>query len=153
MQKLIEIEAIKNLKARYFRALDTKDWVLFGDCLTEDIEGRYSDGELSFDGKESLVGFMADNLSAAHMVTMHQGHHPEISINDDGKQATGVWYLQDIVIDLQGMTRLYGSAIYQDEYRAEEGQWKISKIGYSRIFEFIEPLSDKHVVLKSMFKK
>lgn len=151
MQQLLEREKIKELKARYFRALDTKDWVLFSDCLTEDIEARYSDGQLSFDGKEPLVSFMVKNLSSSTLLTMHHGHHPEIEINENATQATGIWYLQDMVIDLKGKTRLYGAAIYRDEYRAERAEWKISKTSYSRTFEFMEPLSENHVVLQTMF--
>lgn len=152
MQNLVEQDQILKLKARYFRGLDTKDWQLFADTMTDDVKGRYSDGQLSFEDKASLVGFMEENLSSATVVTMHHGHHPEIEINDDGVSATGVWYLQDMVIDLVGKTRLYGAAIYQDRYRKENGEWRISRTGYSRTFEFVEPLSDKHVVLQSMFK-
>lgn len=152
MKNLIEKDQIKELKARYFRGLDTKDWALFGDTMTDDVEGRYSDGQLSFDGKETLVAFMVENLSLGTVITMHHGHHPEIKLNEDATKATGTWYLQDMVIDLVGKTRLYGAAVYQDEYRKENGEWKISKTGYSRTFEFVEPLSDKHVVLQSMFQ-
>ena len=151
MNELLEKDQILQLKARYFRGLDTKDWDLFAATMTDDVAGRYSDGQLSFDGKEPLVSFMKENLSIATVVTMHHGHHPEIVINDDGNTASGVWYLQDMVIDLVGKTRLYGAAIYSDEYRKVDGEWKISKTGYSRTFEFVEPLSDKHVVLQSMF--
>ncbi len=151
LEELAEKELIKETKARYFRGLDTKDWDLFGDTMTDDVQGRYSDGQLSFDGKEPLVEFMRENLSASNVITMHHGHHPEISLNADGVTASGVWYLQDMVIDLIGKTRLYGAAVYQDEYRKEAGEWKISLTGYSRTFEFVEPLSDQHVVLQSMF--
>lgn len=151
MNVLIAKDQIKELKARYFRGLDTKDWELFASTMSEDVEGRYSDGQLSFDGKEALVGFMRENLSVGTVITMHHGHHPEIEISEDGESATGVWYLQDLVVDLVGKTRLYGAAIYRDEYRKQGDDWKISKTGYSRTFEFVEPLGDKHMVLQSMF--
>ncbi|NND83314.1 MAG: nuclear transport factor 2 family protein [Gammaproteobacteria bacterium] len=151
MNELLEKNLICELKARYFRGLDTKDWALFADTLTDDVQGRYSDGQLSFDGKQPLVDFMQENLSVATVITMHHGHHPEITINEDGVSAAGVWYLQDMVIDLQGKTRLYGAAIYRDEYRKVDGQWLINFTGYSRTFEFVEPLSDQHVVLQTMF--
>ena len=35
------IEAIKRVKYRYLRALDTKHWDDFADTLTEDITGDY----------------------------------------------------------------------------------------------------------------
>ena len=151
MQELIEKSAIQELKARYFRGLDSKDWALFASTMSDDVVGRYSDGQLSFDSREPLVQFMRDNLSTATMLTLHQGHHPEISI--DGNNATGIWYLHDIVIDLTRKTRLYGAAVYHDEYRKENGAWLISRTGYSRTFECIEPLHDEHMVLQSMFNQ
>jgi hypothetical protein len=36
IQRLIDIEAIKQLKARYFRFMDTKDWMGFGSVFTLD---------------------------------------------------------------------------------------------------------------------
>ena len=151
VKELVEKEAIRELKARYFRGLDSKDWSLFSSTMTEDVKGRYSGGKLSFEDRESLVQFMVENLSKGTVVTMHQGHHPEITIADDGESANGTWYLQDMVIDLVAKTRLYGAAIYQDEYRKVDGEWKINLTGYSRTFEFIEPLTDSHQVLQSMF--
>ena len=151
MNELVEKDQIKELKARYFRGLDTKDWELFASTMTEDVKGRYSDGQLSFDGKDELVGFMTDNLSSGQIVTMHHGHHPEINVSEDTSTATGVWYLQDMVIFLENKNRLYGAAIYQDEYRKVDGEWKISGTAYSRTFEFVEPLGEGHTVLQSMF--
>ncbi len=151
MNELREKDLIKELKARYFRGLDTKNWELFASTMTDDVKGRYSDGQLSFDGVEELVGFMKDNLSSGQVITMHHGHHPEIEISEDGSSASGVWYLQDMVIFLENKNRLYGAAIYKDEYQKIDGEWKISRTGYSRTFEFVEPLSEGHVVLQSMF--
>lgn len=47
MADLETIEAIKRLKYRYLRALDTKHWDDFADTLTADIVGDYEvvDGE------------------------------------------------------------------------------------------------------------
>ena len=41
MADLETIEAIKRVKYRYLRALDTKHWDDFADTLTEDIVGEY----------------------------------------------------------------------------------------------------------------
>jgi len=37
---LAAIEEIRQLKYRYFRTLDLKEWDEFGDCLAEDIRAR-----------------------------------------------------------------------------------------------------------------
>ena len=34
--RLVDLEEIKRLKARYFRTLDTKQWKEFGDVFTEE---------------------------------------------------------------------------------------------------------------------
>ena len=151
MNILTEIEHIKQLKARYFRALDTNDWGLFGDCLTEECTADYGDGKYSFQSRDRIVEFMASNMSAATFLSMHNGHHPEIEVLDDGAAATGVWYLQDMILDLKKKIRLYGAGIYSDRYAKEGGTWKICHTGYKRTFECIEPLHEHHKVLHNMF--
>ena len=56
MADLQEIEAIKRVKYRYLRALDTKHWEDFADTLTEDIVGDYGSSlgkELHFTNRRS----------------------------------------------------------------------------------------------------
>ena len=53
------IEAIKRVKYRYLRALDTKHWDDFADTLTEDIVGDYGSTlgkTLHFTNRAELVG-------------------------------------------------------------------------------------------------
>ena len=50
---LVEIEAIKQVKYRYLRALDTKHWDDFADTLTDDIVGESARRVLS-DGQRML---------------------------------------------------------------------------------------------------
>lgn len=153
MNDLAEIEQIKQLKYRYFRALDTNDWQTFGECLSDDCMARYGDGEYSFDGRQAIVDFMSGNMSAETFLSMHNGHHPEISVASDGQSATGTWYLQDMILDLTNNVRLYGTGIYSDEYVKAGGKWEISRTGYHRIFECVEPLGERHDVLRNMFIK
>jgi 3-phenylpropionate/cinnamic acid dioxygenase small subunit len=55
--QLMDIEQIKQLKARYFRLLDTKQWEAWGQVFTADCEVRF--GELDSDrwivGRERIV--------------------------------------------------------------------------------------------------
>ena len=57
MFDLQNIEAIKQLKHRYFRALDSKNWSLMSDCLSKDCIAKYDGGKYSFDGREKIVEF------------------------------------------------------------------------------------------------
>lgn len=144
------IEAIKQVKYRYFRSLDCNDWDLFTSCLTQDCTAAYSDGKLCFEGRDAIVNFMRDNMSGPDFLSMHHDHHPEISLLGDD-EAKGVWYLEDTIISLTRKTRLYGAAIYEDSYRREGGQWLIASTGYRRTFEIMEPLNPDAKVLSNMF--
>lgn len=152
MNELLEMEKIKQLKARYFRSLDTNDWELFGSTLSDDCVARYSGGKYSFDGRAEVVKFMSENMSGDKFLSMHHGHHPEIELISE-TAATGVWYLQDMVLDLNSNFRIYGAGLYADEYVKVDGEWKISKTGYERTFECGEPLGEGHSVVDNMFAK
>ena len=135
---LATLEELKRLKYRYLRNLDAKQWNEFADTLTEDVTGNYG-AKLSFVGREQLVGFMSDSLPDS-IITVHQCHHPEIEIDSD--TATGRWYLEDKVYILEHRMLLTGAAFYEDEYRREDGTWRISKTGYTRIYEAVQSLDD-----------
>ncbi|MFE3076926.1 nuclear transport factor 2 family protein [Nocardia tengchongensis] len=133
------IEAIRRLKYRYLRALDLKDWALFADTLTEDVTADYGD-RLSFVNRADLVAKMSESLPAS-IITVHQCHHPEIDI--DGDTATGIWYLSDTVIFTETRQILTGAAFYEDRYRrGADGEWRISRTGYTRTYEAMQSLDD-----------
>lgn len=118
--------------------------------MSADCTGGYNSGKLSFDKRDDIVSFMRENLSGEKVLTLHQGHQPEIEIIDENS-ARGSWYLQDVVIQLEAGVRIDGSALYEDRYRKEDGEWKICATGYKRIFEAVEPLGEGHMITENMF--
>ncbi|TAM64089.1 nuclear transport factor 2 family protein [Mycobacterium sp.] len=135
LDELADIEAIKQVKYRYLRALDTKRWDDFADTLAEDVIGDYGSSvgeEHRFTNRVDLVNYMRKSLGPA-VITEHRVTHPEITVSGD--EASGGWYLQDrvIVADLHFM--LIGAAFYRDRYRRTEDGWKISATGYDRTYE------------------
>jgi len=140
LQQLSDLEDIRVLKHRYFRAIDTADAELFAPMFTDDIKVEYRGGDylVRLTGREAMLEFL---LNSFHSETagMHHGHMPEIEfVNDD--EATGIWYLEDIFIQLEWKTITIGSAIYRDVYRRVDGMWKIAETEYDRIMEVVEPL-------------
>lgn len=131
---LSEIEAIRQLKYAYFRLLDTKRFEELGELLTENATSAFQSGELSYDGRAAIVGFLTKALGDSGIVTMHTGHHPEITLTGDGA-ATGTWYLEDLVVVQGADFEIHGTALYSDEYVKVDGSWRISHTGYERIFE------------------
>lgn len=145
MVDLDAIEAIKRVKYRYLRALDTKHWDDLADTLTDDIVGDYGSSlgrEHRFTNRDDLVAFMRTSMPAG-VLTEHRVTHPEITI--DGDQAEATWYLQDRVIVPEFNFMLFGAAFYRDRYRLTGDGWRICATGYERTYEVTQGLDGSNV--------
>ncbi|MEU7143810.1 nuclear transport factor 2 family protein [Nocardia sp. NPDC046473] len=152
---LAAIEAVRQLKYRYFRTLDLKRWDEFADTLAEDAAGRYGThalGEpLTLDGRAAITAFMRENLGPT-VVTVHIASHPEIVV--DGETATGSWGFEDTVIATEYGVLIRGAGYYSDTYRLDpDGSWRITSTTYQRIYESMQSLSDtpSHQLLTNMW--
>ncbi len=132
-----DIEAIRQLKARYFRTMDTKDWDGMRQVFTDDVVIDTSEaGGAVITGAEEFMAFLKDALGGA--VTVHQGHMPEIEVTS-ATTATGIWALNDIVIWPNGL-RLDGYGHYDETYEKEAGGWRIKSSKLTRLHtDFVVP--------------
>ncbi|MEZ5538385.1 MAG: nuclear transport factor 2 family protein [Pseudomonadales bacterium] len=140
LEQLLAIEAIKQLKYAYLRHLDLKEWDVVAALFTPDVVSTYSDGKHSYQGRDAVMSFLSQSLSHKRIVTKHQAHHPEITLNADLTEARGIWYLTDAVINTVSRDAakhfcIAGTAFYEDGYRKTADGWKISAIGYRRVYE------------------
>ena len=126
------VEEIKQLKYRYVRFLDLKQWDDFAACFVPSATGSYEG--LDFADRDALVSYMRENMGPG-LISMHHVHHPEITLGADGEQAQGTWYLEDRVLVTEHGFVLEGAAFYDDRYvRTPEG-WRIEHTGYRRTYE------------------
>jgi uncharacterized protein (TIGR02246 family) len=134
VQRLIDIEEIKSLKARYFRSLDTKDWATFGQVFARDAHMEVPEGGLSEDGREAIV--LSVSTALVGTTTVHHGHMPEIEITGPDT-ATGTWAMFDYVEfpTPEGAERfgLKGYGHYTEDYVREDGAWRIQRLELSRL--------------------
>jgi hypothetical protein len=126
---LVAIEEIKQLKARYFRYIDQKNWsglrAVFSDNFSGVFEGPHADAH--YQSGDEMVTQMCALLDKA--VTVHHGHMPEITLLSP-KEATGIWAMMDFV-KMEGLCfRGYGS--YEEKYRRNDKAWQISHIHLKR---------------------
>jgi hypothetical protein len=142
MMDLVAIEKIKQLKARYFRGIDTCNLELLRSILAPEVEIRFDSPtyQLELNGVEQAIEFYRTCFTNRRF-GMHNGHTPEIEVNGD--EATGLWYLNDVFINLDEQTLLNGSAIYEDRYVKRHGEWRILQTGYKRLLEMIGPLDEQ----------
>ena len=126
LQRLADIEAIKQLRARYTRAVDTKDWDLFGDSLAEDA--RLTTDRGVDEGRDEIVAVISGALATAS--TVHHIHQPEIELTGSDT-ATGTWAMNDLVVFDAFSLRGYGH--YNDEYVRTPDGWKIQSSTLKRL--------------------
>lgn len=125
-----DLDAIRRLKARYFRTMDTKDWAGMRQVFTEDVVIDTSEaGGGVVAGADEFLAFLQEALGGA--TTVHQGHMPEIELTSD-TTATGIWALNDIVIWPNGM-RLDGYGHYHETYEKVAGDWRIASSRLTRL--------------------
>lgn len=139
-----DIAAIKQLKYRYLRAIDTKAWDDLADTVTVDVIANYGEeghngGSMSFSSCDDLIEFLRASLTES-VITEHRVNHPEITV--DGDEATGSWYLFDRVFMLESNSMLIGSSFYTDHYRRTADGWRIRSTGFKRTYEATVSLAD-----------
>jgi uncharacterized protein (TIGR02246 family) len=129
------VEAIKQLKARYFRTMDTKDWAAMRQVFTDDVvmDTSASDGGI-ITGAAEFIEFLEEALGEA--ITVHHGHMPEIELTGP-TTATGIWALQDLIIWPDG-TRLLGFGHYHESYRLVHDRWCIASSTLTRLHMDLE---------------
>jgi hypothetical protein len=133
LQELLDVEAIKQLKARYFRLMDQKQWDDWGMVFATDCVMEVPEAELVNNGRDEIVTSVSGALVGAR--TCHHGHMPEIEITGDGT-ARGVWAMFDYVEwDEQDGARvgLQGYGHYREEYKREAGEWRIARTRLERL--------------------
>lgn len=129
-----DIEAIKGLKARYFRLMDQKKWDLWEQVFSPDVHIDTSDGGVGdfgvMDGNTTFRTFLEPQLEG--VITVHHGHTPEITLTG-ADSATGTWAMEDHLEWPDGK-RMWGTGWYEEQYRKhDDGQWRISAMTLKRI--------------------
>ncbi len=129
-----DIEAIKQLKARYFRTLDTKDWGAFSDVFTDDFVSDTSEaGGTVVEGKTAFIDYVKKNIG--NSITVHHGHMPEIEITS-ATTAAGYWAMEDLV--RFGWIELHGFGHYTETYEKIADKWYIKSSKLTRLRENIQ---------------
>jgi hypothetical protein len=125
-----DIEAIKQLKARYCRTLDTKEWAAYRELFTDDVTVDTTDsGGSAITGADEFLAFLTETLR--DVVTVHHCHTPEIVVPAPG-QASGVWAMEDMLRWPDG-SELHGYGHYHETYRNDGKGWRIASSRLTRL--------------------
>ena len=151
IDRLLAIEEIKQLKARYFRCMDTKDWAGMQAVFTLDavidssealmardqvtgqpLGGAQPDEQWLVTGAAKFVSGLKETL--AGVTTVHHGHMPEIEVTSP-TTAHGIWSMEDMLRWPPGsqMTELHAYGHYTETYERVDGRWLIKTLRLTRL--------------------
>lgn len=144
LEKLLAIEEIKGLKAKYFRCVDTKDWEgyrsVFADDLVFDITSDMPDAGVIV-GADAAVAIPAASLTS-DIKSVHHGHCPEIEILSD-TTAKGIWAMEDNLIwsadSAMPGQRMNGMGHYHETYEKSDKGWVIKTLKLTRLYVDFTP--------------
>lgn len=133
-----DVEAIRQLKARYCRFLDTKDYdawrALFAPDVVVKLDLAVSAGGADPQTMPPLEGIEAFEpvvmAGVRDAATMHHCHTPEINLTSD-TTATGIWAMEDLLIFADGK-ELHGAGHYHETYEKRAGTWVITTLHLTR---------------------
>ena len=120
--RLESIEAIRQLKARYFNSIDTRDLERLRTCFASsgvvlDLEPM---GRVFRDPAEMIA--VIDRFS--FLIEFHHGQNAEIELTGPAS-AKGFWGLYYFWMDPRERSARQVAGHYRDTYVAEDGVWKI----------------------------
>jgi hypothetical protein len=138
-ERLLALEEIRAVKARYCRFLDTKDWGGLAGLFTIDavLDVREDTGHEPFAGRDVLVQQIRNaviNAKSAHHV-----HSPEIELVSPDA-ATIIWAMQDRVVwnegqsPIAGVRSITGFGHYRERYVRQAGEWLIAALKLTRLY-------------------
>jgi SnoaL-like domain len=139
-QELLDIEAIKQLKADYFFLMDTKQWEKWKELFTTDL--RVAGPAGIREGRDAFTAFVRTSLE--NVLSCHLGFMPVIEIVDE-ESARGRWSMSDDLRLPPGHpwceehSRRLGYGYYDEEYRRQEGIWRIAFLKLSYLHTWFVP--------------
>jgi hypothetical protein len=132
-QVAAELEAIRRLKARYFRLLDGQDWDGLVDvfCARVEIDVSADGAGVQHDPVAFVDGVRAVLTGA---VSVHQGSMAELELTS-ADTASGIWAMEDRIWFPEGspVRRLHGWGHYHERYAKGPGGWRIAAMRLTRL--------------------
>jgi len=130
---LEDIEAIKQLKGRYCRTMDAKDWAAMRRVFADDVTiDTVESGGNVVTGADDFIASLQHTIG--DVVTVHHCHMPEIDVTS-ATTASGIWAMEDMLRWPDGgpMRTLHGYGHYHETYEKVDGEWRIKTMKLTRL--------------------
>ena len=137
LDRLISVEEIKQLKAKYFLGYDTKNWTLWRDEVWAP-QGRLEVPEIDMviEPREAMIEWV---IAQSHgQSSVHHGYTPMIEITGS-TSATGVWAMEDRLYRTGDnpshgdVVYIHGFGHYHETYVKLDVGWRIASTRLTRL--------------------
>ena len=150
VERLLAMEEIRQLKARYYRCMDTKDWdglaLVFAPHAVFDLrqvnsvrdpktgawDPPFGDESSVYRGHAAVLHMIRNAVS--QLVTVHHGHMGEIEVTGE-TTAKGIWAMEDVIRTGPGDAPLVlqGWGHYHETYVKLDRGWAIETTRITRL--------------------
>jgi SnoaL-like domain len=141
---LEDIEAIRQLKARYLRACDFKQPDVVRDTLLPKGAIIAYEGFPPFDDREPFVEIFAAMACQSGVYDIHHATNSEITLTG-ADTATGKWSLNFHSIILAQRSATHMGVEYEDRYVRQDGRWWIAETRTTRPYCRVEQVDEDGV--------
>ena len=154
-QRIAGLEAIRQieeLKYRYLRAVDGKNFDEFRECFVTE-GGSFGYGPMgTFSSVDELLAvfnayFLGRNDEGNYFIfDMHHAMHPTIELRSD-TEAVGEWTLRFREVNTRDRVEMINAGSYRDVYVKVDGRWRVQQQEFSILWMISQPLPDGTDVL------
>lgn len=136
IERLLAIEELEQLKAKYWYALDLHKWDMWRDEVWAPDAELHVDAEREFrvSPREAMIELVKTQFH--DQVSVHQGHTPIIEITSD-TTATGIWVMEDRLYrgknNPNGPGFVLGFGHYHETYVKLDVGWRIRTSRLTRL--------------------
>ncbi len=136
VQRLVAIEDLEQLKAKYWYYLDHQDWEKWRDEIWAPDAELHVDAEAQFKvgPREPMIEVVKESF--IDMISVHHGHTPIIEITSD-TTATGIWVMEDLLYrgkkNADGHSFVHGFGHYHETYVKLDVGWRIRTSKLTRL--------------------
>ena len=135
LDRLVAIEGIKAVKARYCRFVDTRQWDALRDLFTETATFHDQSGAMG-DVANLDIFIAAVRAGLNGCISVHHIHAAEIEVTSD-ITASAIWAMEDRLLWEQGsgspLRSLHGMGHYVERFERIGGTWKITAWALTRL--------------------
>ena len=137
IERLVAIEEIKQLKAKYFYYFDHQDWDSWRDQVwAPDARLEVPEMGSTIEPRDAMIAWVIEQ--SADQVSVHHGHQPIITFTSD-TEARVIWAMEDRLYRSKeyplhdGSTWLHGFGHYHETYVKLDVGWRLHTTRLTRL--------------------